>query len=289
MLVSEFFSTALWMEYGLAAGKIAVFGVLVTLLWSLVNWVTRFDDHEQLFVRRNRSYLVQRCGLLVGQGLAMWPLMGSTGRPWFDFAWLVGGGLWALLLLGLLWPVLNLVIGQGSMTDPDDRTERSLSIVRAAFFVASGLVIAAGLSGDAPSLLAGIVSTVVFTMLGLLALYGAYHLNGLMPQFDRLSRRVAEGNVAAAIIAAGFTVALGLVLNKAIAGDFAGWFSSLIGFAVTAVVAMVGFYLVSWLMDRFIITSATLAQVVREDQRLAATATATMLVTVAAAVAALPV
>jgi len=289
MLVSDYFSADAWAEYGLAAGKVAIFGVLVALLWSVVNRVTRFDDHEQLFVRHNRSYLMQRCGLLVGQGVAMWPLMGSTDRPWFDFAWLVGGGLWAALLLGLLWPVLNRVIGKGDMTDPEDRTERAASVVRAGFFVAGGLVIAAGLSGDAPSLGHGIVSTVVFTALGLLVLYAAYLLNGVMPQFDRLTRHVARGNLAAAIIAAGFTVALGLVLNKAIAGDFAGWVSSLVGFAVTAVVAMVVFYLASWLMDRFIITSATLAQVVREDQRLAATATATMLVVVAAAVAALPV
>lgn len=289
MLVSDYFSAEAWAEYGLAAGKLAIFGALVALLWSVVNRMTHFDDHEQLFVRHNRSYLVQRCGLLVGQGVAMRPLLGSTDRPWFDYAWLVGGGLWAALVLGLLWPVLNRVIGHGDMTDPEDRTERAVSVVRAGFFVASGLVIAAGLSGDAPSLVTGIVSTVVFTSLGLLVLYGAYRLNGVLPQFDRLSRHVAQGNAAAAIIAAGFTIALGLVLSKAIAGDFSGWASSLVGFAVTAVVAIAGFYLVSWLMDRFIITSATLAQVVRDDQRLAATATATMLVTVAVAVAALPV
>ncbi|MFC7547706.1 hypothetical protein [Plantactinospora sp. GCM10030261] len=288
-MVSDYFSTAAWTDYGLAAGKIVIFGVLVASLWSVVNVLTHFDDHEQLFVRHNRSYLVQRCGLLIGQGVAMWPLLGSTGRPWFDLAWLLGGGLWAALLLGALWPVLNRVIGHGDMTDPQDRAEQAFSLVRAGFFVASGAVIAAALSGDAPTLGQGVVSTVVFTALGLLTLYAAYRVNGMVPQFDRLTRHLAHGNLAAATIAAGFTVALGLVLHTAIAGDFAGWASSLVGFAVTAVLAMIGFYLVSWLMDRFIITSATLAEVVREDQRLAATATATLLVTVAAAVAALPV
>ncbi|MFB9235766.1 DUF350 domain-containing protein [Plantactinospora siamensis] len=289
MSISDNLPDATWTDYGVAAGKIVIFGVLVAALWSAVNRVTRFDDHEQLFVRHNRSYLIQRCGLLIGQGVAMWPLLGSTGRPWPELAWVAGGGLWAAALLGLLWPVLNRLVGHGDMTDPADPVEQSTSLVRAGFFVASGAVIGAGLSGSSPSVAVGIAATVVFTLLGLVVLYAAYRLNGVLPQFDRLSRHVARGNLAAAIIAAGFTVALGLVLHKAIAGDFTGWGSGLAAFAMTAVLATAGFYLVSWLMDRFIITSATLAEVVRTDQRLAATATAALLVTVAAAVAALPV
>ncbi|MGH3727273.1 MAG: DUF350 domain-containing protein [Micromonosporaceae bacterium] len=289
MQTGNYYTAASLAEYGIAALKVVIFGAMLALLWSLVNRATRFDDHEELFVKRNSSYMVQRCGLLLGQGLAMWPLLGSSGRLWFDLAWLVGGGLWAILLLSALWPVLNKLVGSGVMTDPSDVTERSTSIVRAAFFVASGLVIGAGVSGEAPSITIGIISTVVFTLLGLAVLYGSYLINGMLPQFDRLGRHVAQGNVAAAIIAAGFTVALGLVLNKAIAGDFANWGLSLLGFGVTAVVALVGFYAASWLLDRFIITSATLAQVVKEDQRLAATVTATMLVTIAVGVAALPV
>lgn len=274
--------------YGFAAMKIAIFGALLALFWWLVNRATHFDDHEELFVKRNPSYAIQRCGLLLGQGVAMWPLLGTTDRVYFDLAWLVGGGLWAMLLLGLLWPVLNRLVAHGDMTDPADVTERSASIARAGFFVGAGFVINAGLSGEAPTLLQGILSTVVFTLLGLVVLYLAYLVNGRIGMFDRLNHHVAEGHVAAGIIAGGFTVALGLVLHTAIAGDFTGWALSLTGFAVTAVVAVIGFYLVSWLMDTLIITSATLKQVVAEDQRLAAAVTAAMLVTVAAAVTALP-
>jgi uncharacterized membrane protein YjfL (UPF0719 family) len=289
MRIGDYYVAASWADYSLAGLKIGIFGLLLAIFWWLVNRVTHFDDHEELFVKRNSSYLTQRCGLLLGQGVAMWPLLGSTGRLGFDLAWLVGGGLWTMLLLGLLWPVLNRLIGHGEMTDPQDTRERALSLVRAAFFVASGLVIGAGLSGSAPSLAAGIASTVGFTLLGLAVLYAAYRINARVPLFDHLGRHLANGNLSAGIIAAGFTLALGLVLNKAIAGDFAGWVPSLLGFAVTAVAAVIGFYVVSWLMDMLIITSASLRQVVREDQHLAAVVTATMLVTVAIAVAALPV
>jgi uncharacterized membrane protein YjfL (UPF0719 family) len=288
MRIADYSSPSLT-DYGAAALKIVIFGALLALLWWLVNRATRFDDHEELFVKRNTSYGIQRCGLLLGQGLAMWPLLGSGDSLGADIGWLLGGGLWAILLLGLLWPVLDRVVGRGQVTDPADPVERSASVVRAGFFVASGLVIGAGLSGSAPSVGLGIVSTVVFTLLGLVVLGLAYRLNGRVPQFDRLSRHVAQGNVAAGIIAGGFTVALGIVLNKAIAGDFVGWIGSLVAFVITAVAAVIGFYAVSWLMDRFILTSATLRQVVREDQRLAAAVTAAVLVTVAVGVAALPV
>lgn len=288
MQIGDYYAAPLG-EYGLATMNIAIFGALLALFWWLVNRATHFDDHEELFVKRNPSYAVQRCGLLIGQGVAMWPLLGSTDRIAFDLGWLVGGGLWAMLLLGGLWPVLNRLVGHGDMTDPEDRTERAASIVRAAFFVAGGFVISAGLSGEAPSIAQGIGSTVVFTALGLVVLYLAYLVNGRIGMFDRLTHHVRQGHVAAGIIAGGFTVALGIVLHKAIAGDFTGWGTSLIGFAVTALVAVVGFYLISWLMDTLIITSATLKQVVAEDQRLAAAVTATMLVTVAAAVSALPI
>jgi uncharacterized membrane protein YjfL (UPF0719 family) len=289
MRTADYFSPSSLADYGGAALKIAVFGVLLAVLWWLVNRATRFDDHEELFVKRNASYVIQRCGLLFGQGLAMWPLLGSGGDLGSGLGWLLGGGLWVIVVLGLLWPVLDRVVGKGETTDPTDLVERSTSIVRAGFFVATGLVLGAGLSGSAPTVAVGIVSTVVFTVLGLVVLCLVYLVNGKVPQFDRLSRHIAQGNVAAGIIAGGFTVALGVVLNKAIAGDFVGWVGGLLGFAVTAVVAVVGFYAVSWLLDRFIITSATLRQVVREDQKLAATVTAVVLVTVAVGVAALPV
>lgn len=254
-------------DYALAGGKLLIFAAFIVLTWTIVNRITSFDDHHAIFGEHNVAYALQRGGLVLGQAIGLTALISSkSDDAWEDLAWLVGGGVWVTgLLLGIRLLLHTMIPFNG---DARHRTV-SVGLVRGAFYVASGLVIGAGLSGTAPTLAKALVSTLVFTLLGLAVLVGTYLLNGRIPPFD-LNTRVRNGNTAAALIAGGFLVALGFVLRNAIAGDFTGWASGLIGFAITGIVALFAFYVLCFAVDRWIITNTTLAKAIEGDHALAA-------------------
>lgn len=273
-------------DFALAGLKLLIFTAFIVLAWSLINKITSFDDHHALFEERNTAYALQRGGLVLGQAIGLSSLIATrSNNELGDFAWLIGGGIWVTGLFLLLRLVLAKLIP--FRIDAEHRTV-SVGLARGAFSIASGLVIGAGLTGSAPSLGTALTSTVVFTTLGLAVLIGVYLLNGMVSPY-LLNMRVREGSVSAAMIAGGFLVAFGLVLHNAIAGDFHGWLSGLIGFAITAVVAMLVFYLLCFAVDRWVITNTTLTQVVEGGHTLAAAILAVALVAIALGVSTIAV
>jgi uncharacterized membrane protein YjfL (UPF0719 family) len=273
-------------DFALAGLKLLVFTAFIVLAWSLINKITSFDDHHALFEEHNTAYALQRGGLVLGQAIGLSSLIATrSNNELADFAWLIGGGIWVTGLVLLLRVLLTKLIP--FRLDAGHRTV-SVGLARGAFYVAGGLVIGAGLAGSAPSLRTALTSTVVFTALGLAVLVGVYLLNGMVPPY-LLSARVRDGSVSAAMIAGGYLIAFGLVLHNAIAGDFHGWLSGLTGFAVTAIVAMVVFYLLCFAVDRWVITNTTLTQVVEGGHELAAAILAVALVSIAVGVSTIAV
>ncbi|MBN1171601.1 MAG: DUF350 domain-containing protein [Micromonosporaceae bacterium] len=265
-------------DYGLACLKLVIFAAFIVLAWAIINRITAFDDHRALFEERKVAYALQRAGLVFGQAIALIALLSvKSDSAWEDLAWLIGGGIWiTALLLGLRY-LAPLVISAGS---PELEGSAAVGLVRGSFYAASGLVIGAGLTGSAPSLATALASTFIFTGLGIAVLVGAYLGNGSIPPFN-LNARVKEGNLAAAFIASGFTIALGLVLRNAIAGEFVSWSSGLVGFAATAVIALALFYLLCVVIDLWVITNTTLAKVVEGNHEVAAAVVAVALIAMA--------
>ena len=290
-------------DYGIAALKVLIFAAFIVLGWGLVNKLTGFDDHQALVVEHNVSYTLERVGLVFGQAIAFTSLLDPKTDPQSDFAWLGGGGVWILAVLLFVRTIASRLIAadgpgetataanagktahgaRGGNGARGGRTvDRTLSVglVRGSFYVASGMVIDAGLSGGAPNLSTGLASTGVFTALGIVILVAAYLINGRIRPY-RLNERVREGNVAAAIISSGFIIALGLVLRNAIYGDFIGWTNSLVNAAVTAVAALIVFYVLCFAVNRWVVARATLAEVVADGQELAAAVVAVALIAIA--------
>ena len=272
-------------DYAIAGLKLLIVAAFIVLAWGLINKITKFDDHHALFEERNTAYALQRGGLVLGQAIALTSLISVKDDTWADLAWLLLGGVWILaLLLGVRQLLPYLV-----PFDPEaGQTTVSVGLVHGAFYTASGLIIGAGLTGSAPSLATAIASMFVFTLLGLAVLAGAYLGNGMVRPY-RLAERVRAGNLAAGLISSGFLVALVLVLHNAIAGEFTGWASGLIGFAVTALIALAVFYLLCVAVDRWVIENATLVDVVEGDHANAGAVIAVALVAIAIAISAIAI
>lgn len=297
MHISEEYALPDLDDFGIATLKILVFAAFIVLGWGLVNKITKFDDHRALFTERNAAYAVERVGLVLGQAIAFTSLL-TTGSDdvGADFAWLAGGGVWILAVLLVVRAAARPLIAAGEASDAGgasgagrgtgakgvrsaDRT-LSVGLVRAAFYVASGMVLDAGLSGSTSDVTTKLVSTEVFTMLGIGVLVLAYLLNGRLGSY-RLVARVREGNMAAATISSGFLVALGLLLRRAIYGDFIGWTNSLVNAGATALAALIVFYLLCFAVNRLAIRNATIGEIVAAGHELAAGVAAAALVAIA--------
>jgi len=123
----------------------------------------------------------------------------------------------------------------------------------------------------------------VFAALGLVALLIGYLVLGLIGPF-RGRRKQGTNDLAASILSAGVVVGLGFILRLAIAGDFSGWGSGVVGFAVTFVLGYVLLVVLIFVLDLVLVRSHNLRQIVDGNETVAASVMAAILVAVALAI-----
>jgi len=127
------------------AAAIAVLQVLIVVVgigggWQLLNAITSFDDHHELWERANWGYLAQRVGFVAVQVIGVSSLVGQDLTKWSSLAWVGGGLVWATLLatVGFLitdWMILRT---RGTSLGALDTMPLSVGLVRLGFYL--GLV-----------------------------------------------------------------------------------------------------------------------------------------------------
>ena len=126
--------------------------------------------------------------------------------------------------------------------------------------VATGLMIAGSLSGaGGGSELSEAVTTLVFLVLGqvVLILFALFYQ--LTTSFD-LHEEIEKDNVAVGVAFGGNLIAIGLVMLKALSGDFLSWQQSIIEFAVFAVIGFVLLYVLRLLVDLLVLPRVNVAR-----------------------------
>ena len=279
--LDQYASVPTWGEYGLAAVKVLLFVLLLVALWELINVLTHFDDEHELFEKRNAPYAIVRISIVLGQAIAMTPLLGVTSGGWSDVGTLLGWGVGVLVALLLVNLVIDRVVKHPGGLSAVHQSSMAAAVVKGGVLLASGLVFHAALSGTAPSIGIAVASTAVFSVLGLAGLVLAYFVLGFLGPFARRGRQNDDSALAAAIVSAGVLIGLGLVMRTAIAGDFTTWADGLIGFAVTFVAGFVLLVVVVWLIDLLIIRSRHMNQIVANNEVLPAVVMSSMVVAVA--------
>jgi uncharacterized membrane protein YjfL (UPF0719 family) len=269
-------------DYAVAALKVLIVVLFLVVLWLIIDRITRFDDEKELFLRRNMAYAVLRISIVGCQVIALLPLVGvnSGGTVWEDVGPLLGWGAAVTVVVLLLNVVLDRVLHRGGGTDALTTISMADAVSRGGFYLATGLIVNAALSGTAPSLGEAIAASIVFAALGLVALLLGYVVLGLIGPF-RSRGKVGGNDLAAAVISAGVVVGLGFILRLAIAGDFAGWAAGLIGFAVTFVLGYVVLVVLIFVLDALLVRSHNLRQIVTGNETVAASVMAAVLVSVA--------
>ncbi len=286
------------------AALIAVLQVLVVVVgvggcWWLLNLLTAFDDHAELWAATNWGYLAQRVGFVAVQVIGVSSLVGHDLDRWSSLAWVGGGLVWATLLAVAGYWITNWMIPRTARPVPLNQVPLSAGLVKLGFAIGLGLVVRATFAGEAPDQRTGLLATLVFTAAGIAGLVVGFYLHSAVARGSlrnavnqgSLRADVGRGGLRAAVAAGGVTeglesaavlTAVGLILHGAIAGDFTTWAESLRGFGVALGVAYAGLYLARYVIDWLVLTGdCTLRTIHVRQQKGAAALLAFLLVMVA--------
>lgn len=204
--------------------------VAAVVLLALARWVQQWIYGQSLYAALtesdNPAMGIAIAGYLFG---VFWTVTVLLGHLSYDLLPDIAG----ILLYGVLGMLLLTVVALGTcrvFLGTDVQTQLAAhniaaAIVVAGAYIATSLTFSGTLSGNGGNFW----TFLLFFCLGQVALLGiTYALRGLTNYDD--VQEIAAGNVAAALALAGALIAVGLIVRRAVTGDYAGFWLSLGGF-----------------------------------------------------------
>jgi hypothetical protein len=237
-----------------------------------------------MFVNKNAAYTIIRGLQVVGLGYALSPVVGYTTNHWWQQTlWALFDAVWVSVLFAVAAPVLNAAVRKvhGNI-DAAFEKSATVALVLGAFYVSYGLIIGSLLPGPGLGIAHMLLISLVFVAIGT-AYVTLVYISAALPRvftlkFDatqlaeekhvkvNLSEAIKEGNWSAAMFASTFVFGLGIVTSSAASGAFTNWGESIVTFLVAALIMLLVAGAGLWIIDKVVITNATLKQVIDSDQ-----------------------
>tara|TARA_Y100000294_G_scaffold175808_1_gene196733 strand:- start:1348 stop:2235 length:888 start_codon:yes stop_codon:yes gene_type:complete len=253
-------------------------GIVLLVFARLVqDFLTPYKIQEQLRTHDNVALALSITGYYLGivivfLGAMYQPFrlildsgLGFTSDYWEDvLRVLIYTGIGIVILNVARMVVDKLVLHQFS-TEKEiiDDHNVGTGAVEAAVYVAVGLITAGSISGEG----GGPETSLAFLGLGLAALI-LYTLFYEMTTSYDLHDEIEHGNAAVGVALAGNLVAIGLVVFKAVFGEFTTWEDALAGFLVYAVVGFVLLFVVRRITDLVLFPKVSVAHELAVDRNL---------------------
>jgi uncharacterized membrane protein YjfL (UPF0719 family) len=231
----------------------AIFVILAAVaLLALARWVQQWlygqTLHALLTKDDNPAMGIAIAGYLFGVFWTVTVLLGNLHYellPDIRDVLLYGGigiGLLTVVALG----TCRAFLGTGVQQQLAARNVAAALVV-AGVYIATSLTYSGTLSGEG----GGFWIMLLFFLLGQLALLGITYAFRWLTSYDDV-QEIAAGNIAAALALMGLLIAVGLIVRRAVSGDYTGFFHSLGGFLLALLLALV-FYpvrqvLVQWIL-----------------------------------------
>lgn len=181
----------------------------------------RIKDDEELTQRDNPAFGVLFVGYMLGLAIALCGAFAHLGPSFLDNLLDLGtSGLAAIILMRVSMALGEKLVLPGLRLDSQIVAERNLgaAFAFAGLFVANGFIIAGVMQGRSDSYLLELLDIAAYWAAGQVFLLLAWLLYRLVARFD-VTKYVGERKDAAAGVSlCGFFVAVGLVLQAALAG-----------------------------------------------------------------------
>ena len=261
-----------------------VLGVVVVLLAKLVrSAITTLKEDEEVVQKQNLAEALRLSGYLLGVVLVF---VGAVFQPahvalldpglGFDadfgldvlrvFLYSLGG----IVALNVLRLVMDKLVLYKFNVEKEIVEDRNVGTGAAEFgiSVATGLMIAGSLTGSGGgSEVLEAVSSLVFLGLGLVVLVLFALFYELTTSFD-IHEEIEKDNAAVGVAFGGNLIAIGLVMLKALSGDFVSWQASITEFVVFAVIGFVLLYILRLIVDLLLLPGVKVAQQLTEGRNL---------------------
>lgn len=258
-------------------------GILFIWLAKYVDdWRTKdFNDDEHID-DGNVAVGLRRAGLYLGIAIALsGALRGASKGFWFDSIQLFIDG---LIITGLMFSsrFINDFIMLGHINNdaecirifklPDGRQKvgnTAVGIVEAGMYLGTGFILHGAISGTSAGFFQGIVSAVLFFVVGQLALLIFGLLYELITPFN-VRKQIKANNPAAGIGLSGSIAALAIILMASISGPFTGWKSDLASFGIYAVFGIAALLICRVVIDKLLLPTTNIVTEITEDKNTAA-------------------
>jgi uncharacterized membrane protein YjfL (UPF0719 family) len=222
--------------------------VLLALARWVQQWLYGQTLHAMLTEDDNPAMGIAIAGYLFGVFWTVTVLLGNLHYellPDLRTVLLYGGigiGLLTVVALG----TCRVFLGMG-VQQPLAARNVAAALVVAGVYIATSLTYSGTLSGEG----GGFWIMLLFFLLGQLALLGITYAFRRLTSYDDV-QEIAAGNIAAALALMGLLIAVGLIVRRAVSGDYTGFFHSVGSFLLALLLALV-FYpvrqvLVQWIL-----------------------------------------
>ena len=262
-------------------------GVVVLLLAKLAqDFLTPYRINEQLSHKDNTALGLSITGYFLGVIIVFVGVLYQPLTVIRDSQWQLTGDFWLDALEVFLYSVAGILVLNLARILVDKlvlykfKTEKEIiedqnagsGAVEFAVYIAVGLVIAASTAGagvavDDATIVVNVTRSVVFFVLGMAVLIAFALFYQLTTPFD-VHDEIERNNAAVGIALAGNLIAIGLVIFKAVFGEFVGWMESLVSFAVFAVIGFVLLYIVRIIVDFVLLPGTRVAHELTVDRNI---------------------
>ncbi|MBC2705961.1 DUF350 domain-containing protein [Desulfobacula sp.] len=240
-----------------------------------------FDDDTHID-DGNVAVGLRRAGLYLGIAIALSGAMGGSSKSFFlDVIQLLIDG---LIITGFMF--LSRFINDFIMLSNINNDEECIKVfqqpdgsevvgntavgmVEAGMYIATGFILNGSLSGTGGTFFQGIVSAILFFIVGQLTLLFFGFLYEVITPFN-VRKEIKDNNLAAGIGLGGLLMALGIILMSSISGPFTGWANDLAGFGIYAFFGIVMLLIFRTVIDRLLLPTTDIATEVKEDRNVAA-------------------
>lgn len=257
-----------------------VMGVIVLAIARVAqDLITPYRIQEQLNQKDNIALAVSISGYYLGViivflGGLYQPFLvvsdnslGFTGEYWQDVGLVFVYSIVGIVVLNIARIVVDKLVLHDFSTEDEIINDHNAGTgaVEFAVYVSVGLVIAGAISGDT----GGPETAAAFLVLGLVALILYTLIYEWTTPFN-IHEQIESDNVAVGVALAGNLIAIGIVVFKAVFGEFVGWTESIAAFITYAVVGFVLLYAVRFVVDKVLFPHSKLSDELAVDRNLGA-------------------
>ncbi|MDV7339914.1 DUF350 domain-containing protein [Terasakiella sp. A23] len=261
-----------WMEIATYVGQVAafvgVYGVIFLAGKLFKDILTPYSLLEQQVKKDNPAVGVSVAGYFFATAIIFVGVLSGPSNGFIDDILTVAKySVLGLVFLNLSRICLDKLIFPKFCDNTEITEEQNIALgtVRGCAYIATGLIAAGSLNGQGGD----IFTACAFFVLGqaVLLVFSRFY-DWITPYC--LHQEIDDRNLSAGIAFGGMLIALGIIIGRAVMGNFYGWTENLLIFAEMAVAGIILLFVVRWIMDRLILTGHDLNEEISKDKNVAA-------------------